>query len=206
VLTATPPALSGDLTCGSEDLVFPADALRQGLPGTGGDAAAAALLAYLANEPALAGAEWRRVLEREDRVSFVAPGPDGWAFVTVARTGGGAWEAWESGACRLGVVLPAGVGFMVWRLDPATPPDPAAASLTVLANEIACASGKPPVGRTLAPTVLETPDSVTIVLMARTVGGDCPGNPEVSMTIELAEPLGTRRLFDGSVEPPEPRG
>lgn len=206
--TTRPPSAAGNLSCGSEEIVFPPEALAAEPDAPTDDAAAAALAAFVATGPAELGLPdggWRRVLDLEDRVSFVAPGPDGWSFVTVARSGGGPWEAWEYGACRLAVVLPDGVGYMTWRLDPAAPPDPAATSVQVLANELACASGRPPAGRMLAPVVMETDDAVTIVLAARIEGGDCPSNPEVPVTVELAGPLGSRHLFDGSAEPPEPR-
>ena len=209
--SAMPPGLSGVLACGNDPLTFSADALRQ--PPTAEQAlepAAAALRRYVTVEAPpemrmpLSG--WRMVVRSPTSITYVAPTADSWRIVTMAADANG-WAFFEGGNCDLQVRLPDGVGFATWRLDPATPPVPEATTIRILGTENACANGRAPVGRVLAPVVLARDDAVTIVVLVRHLpgGADCQGNPEFPQAVELTAPLGDRPLFDGSTVPPTAR-
>ena len=99
----------------------------------------------------------------------------------------------------------ADVSVATWWVDPAA--GALASETTVipaLLNEQACASGQTPEGRVLEPVIEYRADAVlvTISVTHRIGGQDCPGNPDFPIEITLAEPLGTRALFDGSSTPP----
>ncbi len=70
-------------------------------------------------------------------------------------------------------------------------------TVTVLVTEIACASGRPPLGCLLPPVILATDDAVTIAFAVRKLPGgqDCPAKPETRVDVQLTEPLGNRGLF-----------
>ena len=102
-------------------------------------------------------------------------------------------------------------GPAYWRLDPAYPsPNAGSIVIHVLAEESACASETSPIGRMESPRVQVDAASVTITIEVRQLSGDvnCPSNPEVPVTVWLWQPLGDRRLVDGSrgtvVAPPTP--
>lgn len=75
--------------------------------------------------------------------------------------------------------------------------------LAILLVERACASGQAPVGRVLPPVILMDAESVTIVIGVRSAPGGqrCPSNPAFALRVDLPEPLGDRRLLDGSTLP-----
>jgi hypothetical protein len=142
------------------------------------------------------------------RVDYLAPGRDGWSFVSVEYIDDqGGWQASEYGSCDLQVAPPEGSGFASWEVDPSRPTQPDATSLSVLATELACASGTSMAGRLSPPIVLYAPDAVTIALTVRTRPGgqDCPGNSPEPVLVDLSEPLGDRALFDGSSYPAQRR-
>lgn len=210
--TGTAAGVAGTLVCDGTDVAFPAERLAGPASAElGPGPAAEALRSMLADPDNLAigfpPSGWWVVAESASSVTFVASGRDGWVVATMAPGEDGAWEFFEGGQCSLAIRLPEELGFASWRPDPANPPDPAATTIAVLATELACASGRPPVGRLLAPIVTETPDSVTIAIVVRDAPGaqECPGNPEVPIVVDLASPLGDRGLFDGSEVPPAPR-
>ena len=92
-----------------------------------------------------------------------------------------------------------------WWLDPAVPPPgPDATSIAALIQEEACASGRSPKGRVLEPQLFSSSDAILVTVWVRDqVGGqDCQGNPTFPLEISLTEPLGERRLLDGSEVPP----
>jgi hypothetical protein len=210
--TVAPPVLDeAGLTCASLGLVFPAAALDRPAGQERGSAPdQAALRVYLESpevfQTGWPTTGWWAVDGVPGRVTYLAPGNGTWWVATFVRRAD-IWEFWEGGECPLQVALPAGVGFASWRLDPATPPTPDATTIRILGTEAACANGKAPVGRVLAPVVLARDDAVTIVLLVRSVpgGADCPSNPEFPQAVELAKPLGDRPLFDGSTVPPTAR-
>ena len=209
---ATGPELAGLLECEGSDLKLDAGGL--GAPANAElapDGPAAALRAFLASPEAesleLPKSGWRRVLALARSVTFLAHGSGGWVTATVELADDGTWQFFEGGSCPLRVRLPDGLGFATWRLDPASLPVPGDRSIVALVTEIACASGRPTLGRLLPPVILASEEAVTIAFAVRSLpaGQDCPANPETRVLVELREPLGGRPLFDGSTFPAAPR-
>lgn len=200
------------LVCEDSDFEIAADMLREPANAElAPDAPALALRAFVATPEAaslqLPTSGWRRVAVSAQSVTFLARGPAGWVTATVTPTDDGTWQFWEGGSCPLRIRLPPELGFAIWRLDPDDLPTPEDLTVTVLVTEIACASGRPPLGRLMPPVVLAADGAVTIAFAVRKLPGgqDCPGNPEARVVIQLAEPLGNRGLFDGSAFPAAPR-
>jgi hypothetical protein len=97
------------------------------------------------------------------------------------------------------------VGPAFWWLDPAAAPlSPDATTIPALISERACASGQPPGDRVVAPEVFTSADAIlaTVWIRKQQGGQDCQGNPAVPLEIPLGEPVGNRRLLDGSEIPP----
>jgi hypothetical protein len=207
-----PPGPSGRLACVNLGVTFPAEALRR--PATAeaaADPASIGLRKYVTVEAppemSMPRSGWREVARSPASVSFVAPAEDGGWRIATMTPAGSEWTFSEGGNCDLQVQLPEDLSFATWRLDPAHPTNAASTEVRVLGTEGACANGKPPDGRILAPVVVSTAEAVTIALVVRHVpgGADCPANPEFPFSVTLDEPLGTRTLFDGSSFPPQPR-
>jgi hypothetical protein len=198
------------LTCGIDAPTFS----PEGLAGPGAelapDAAAAALREFLLTEPTpeypFPRTGWHRVVETADHQLFLASTPvdPPWLAVAFVRSGG-TWVIDSYGPCTLFVALPGGIGLAEWWVDPvAAPPTPGSTSIPIQLMELACAGGKPPAGRVLAPVIAYRPDAVVITIpIAKLPGGsDCPGNPSVPLAVELTEPLRDRVLLDGGTVPP----
>ncbi len=207
--TSVPAVVTGSLTCGSLDVVFPALVLGQPADAERGSSPAAVSLRALlgseqADELGLPDRGWWTAITRDDSVTFIARSASGWAFTTMTNRRGAGWDFHEGGECALRPALPAGFGFATWQLDPGDAPDATATSVKVLATELACANGKPPGARMIPPIVMAVDDAVTIGLEVRLIpgGADCPGNPEVPVSVSLDGPLGARHLLDGSAFPP----
>jgi hypothetical protein len=200
--------VSGKLTCGNGD-TFPAAAL-QGPGGAelGQDAPAVGLRAVLAErgDPQIPLTGWHLVSLSATQAQFVARGLGGQPWVVVAlERSGEAWTMDLAGACRLAVLLGPGIDTASWWVDPAAgAPVPAQTTLDVLVQETACAGGRPPDGRIVAPVVVYQPDALVVVFGIVPLPGahDCPGAPPAKYRIALTEPLGQRRLLDGGVVPP----
>lgn len=202
------------LTCGDRERLFPPEALAgPGLAELGLDAATAVLRATIDQAPAETSfprSGWHRVVDNPDGVTFVARGDamTPWWEVTVGPLAG-TLQATTSGQCNLRIAAPDGVSLAAWWLDPAGPPvTPASTTLAILLRERDCASGKPPDGRVLPPTIVLAPDAVEVVIGIRQPSGaqECPSNPAYSTQLVLPEPLGTRGLYDASQYPPRPVG
>ncbi len=198
------------LTCGDNKRLFPPEALEgPGLAELGLDPASTVLRSTIADTPDyFPDSGWHRVLESPDGVTFVAAGDaeTPWFEVTVGLFDGNL-QAVIQGQCTLAIAAPAGTSFGRWWLDPAaTPIPPDSTELAILLRERDCASGKPPEGRVLAPTIVTTADAfdVAIGIRKQLTGQDCPGNPAYPMRLVLPEPLGARGLFDASAFPPRP--
>jgi hypothetical protein len=199
------------LTCGDPERLFPPEALAGlGLAELGLDPAAGILRATIAEAPdsQFPPAGWHRVIDDPNGVTFVAPGDAETPWFTVA-VGllNGTLQATEYGQCNLAIAAPGGVNFGRWWLDPAGPPlTPETTTLAILLREVECASGKPPEGRVLPPTIITNADALEIAIGIReqSTAQDCQGNPAYAMELVLPEPLGTRGLFDASQFPPRP--
>jgi hypothetical protein len=194
------------LTCGDNARLFPPEALDgPGLAEFGPDPASGVLRATIADTPDyFPGSGWHRVLETPDGVTFVARGnaETPWFHVTVGLLDG-RLQPVVLGECTLAIASPPGVTFARWWLDPNAPsPTAESTQLEILLREQACASGKPPEGRVLEPTIVTTPDAIEVAIGIRQQGNaDCPGNPAYSMQLRLPGWIGPRGLFDASQYP-----
>ncbi len=151
-----------------------------------------------------AAGAWRLVDRQDDRLLFLADSEDGLIYLTLRRRGND-WDFANSGDCQLHAVLGDEIGAARWWLDPRRPPPTAeSTTLEILVEERACASGSFAVGRIVPPLVRYEPDTVTITLGVRTIGGACPSNPATPALLFLSEPLAERELLDGFHIPPAP--
>ena len=145
---------------------------------------------------------WFRVSAAPTGITFIAPSGGGWAFATIGKQADGAWDLDEGGPCELAARTPASLGFAPWRLEPAGRPAADSTRLSISAREEACADGRAPGGRLLAPVVDETATTVTVTLLVvRLPSADCPGNPRFPVEVALSRPVGSRALLDGSSYP-----
>jgi hypothetical protein len=92
-----------------------------------------------------------------------------------------------------------------WWLDPAAGvPAADATAIKALVEEQKCASGRPPDGRILEPSVFygQTGIIVTFLVRSQPGGQDCQGAGPGAFEFTLTEPLGDRKLLDGGQIPP----
>lgn len=107
------------------------------------------------------------------------------------------------GQCRIELSAP-GFGPARFVLDPDAEPDPADTTISVLATEMACASGTAPSGRDVQSVVVEEDaETVSIVVLVEPPTGDqnCPSNPLFPLDVDLGSPLGDRIVLDAGVQP-----
>ena len=152
---------------------------------------------------------WVVISIGDDLATFAALSPDSFGHAEFRRHG----DRWRLGglgaspSCDPNVALPDGLNRVAIRLDPSSPPDPDGRTIHVLATEQACASGRKMGDALQGPQVVETDTAVLIAFAAippaeRLV--NCQGNPSTPVTIELAQPLGDRTIYDGLYVPPKP--
>jgi len=136
--------------------------------------------------------------------SPVSGGVDGYAYATLEKVDG-EWVPVGFGQCHWQPVAPDGFGLATWEL--AEPSEPASHRVSVLANEVNCASGLPPDGREVLPVVIGDDAAVTITVLVESVvgGAECPSNPDFELQVDLGGALGGRILLDGSQVPPAVR-
>ncbi len=194
--------------CGAGAPAFPAEILQRPGSAESGTDVPTNLLRGLVSRPAdennLPQAGWTRIEVSPKTVLFIARGVDGWKVVGV-ELGANGWAIDQYGSCRLAPLFAAGVNAAVWWIDPAADPlEPDATRVAGLVNELACASGRPPIGRVLDPVIDDRPDRVIVTFGVRDQPGgqDCQGSPPLAVPFVLPTPLGTRRLFDGGEFPP----
>ncbi len=116
----------------------------------------------------------------------------------------GKWAPVGWGQCNVELEAK-GWGNASFRIDPKAPPDPSSDRVVVKATENACAGGAPPTGRDVQAVILdEKANSVSVVILVEPTSGatDCPSNPSFPFEVQLAAPLGDRRILDASVYPP----
>ena len=79
-------------------------------------------------------------------------------------------------------------------------------SLSLVVQEIECASGRSAEGRIDPPDVEYREDALVITVRVERIGdsADCPGNPDTPYELDLDEPVGDRTLLDGGRTPPAP--
>jgi hypothetical protein len=219
---STPPGLAeGEQphTCGGP-LTFGAAALL-GDPGaeTADHPAAEALRALIADSP-LPEADsplperdqegWLVVVLTEEDALFLLPTPldaDHAYSNAEFNLGDSGWEFVRSGQCDVKPWFE-GLETARWELPPGSEPSSDSQTLNVLVFELSCASGQGPEGRIVLADVAYLDDSVVVTLGTEPLPGPqtCQGSPPGEYSFDLEEPLGERKLYDGWVYPPEPRG
>ena len=174
------------------------------------DALRAAFAMFAGPYPDAADWSWRLAGRDDSGAIFLArtsvSGATGWMSIEVARDSGG-WHPLTIGGCNLHVVLSSAFEAATWLLDPAFPPPAAdATELHVLVRERACSGFVPATGRISDPTIQYAPETVTVTIGVRPLGGvaTCPGIPDTPTLVHLTEPLGDRILLDGGPYPPAP--
>ncbi len=139
-------------------------------------------------------------------ITFLAQDPGGDGYVDVSfRIGARGWEIDSYGACLPSVVLPIGLGTASWMLDPNQLPGADDTEFLALVTERACASGRSAEGRIAPATIVYEQERILVLIAVGSPTGDvqtCQSNPQTPFVIRLAEPIGERRLLDGSFFPP----
>jgi len=211
-----PPALDPQdvrLSCGSP-LAFSAQALR-GPPGAelADHPAAAAfreqlLDGQLPHLPASGG--WQIVVLTHTNALFLLPAPQEneefqyWDAEFEKRDG--SWANVGSGQCVVQPVFEDIEGAR-WELAPGERPTADSRRFDVVVTAQDCSSGQSPEGRIVPAAAIYQETSIIVIFGVRPLPGaqTCQGAPPATVTLELEEPLGDRRLLDGSVFPAEQR-
>ena len=212
--SATSGTADATLTCGGGG-TFPRSGLdaptgAENAAGPEFDALRASLTKFGPEFPGSPAWTWRLAGGNATSAIFLAridsSGQPGWVSIEVI-DGAAGWQPLNMGQCDPLVVLSADYGPATWALDPAFPsPGPASTELHVLVWETTCSGGAPTTGRMSAPDIEYTPETVTITIGVRPLGGiqTCPLGPGTPATVRLAEPLGLRTLLDGGRVPAAP--
>jgi hypothetical protein len=154
--------------------------------------------------------EPRAMVDEGDLVILRGPfGKEDRITVETWRLRDGAWQrSHRERACRLMLAGDPVLFAATWRLR-GPDPKPGAQVLRIRVQEWACASGQPPVGRIVPPTVDFTQDRITIAVRTwpvtantRNPAADCPGAPPAPYTVWLHQRIGDRTLYDGAYFPP----
>lgn len=209
---APPPVLEPEdvrLSCGSP-LPFGAEALR----GPGGaeqaDHPAAAALRDLLEESSLpARGGWQVVVLTGRSALFLLPEPRDSEFPYWSaefETQGEAWTYVRSGQCQLRPIFE-GMEAASWVLAPGQQITRDSKIFDVLVTEASCSSGQSPEGRIVPAAAIYQETSITVIFAVRPLPGaqTCQGAPPATVTLQLDEQVGDRRLLDGSVFPAEVR-
>lgn len=209
--TATPDEM---VSCGG-DTAWPASAMTDRLPNSQSGDLLAALEEFAADgspdlppllrDATVADADWF-VLARDGHAATVATGP--WSATGPGRgaqvmylDNEGGWKVTSWGDCsRLQPFLDDGaqwveIGGVQGSRDTAHP--------TLLISEVSCTGGRDPRPHLREPTIVETPDRVTVAWTSDAISGmaTCVGAMPVPAELALNAPLGDRTLYDGSVWP-----
>lgn len=152
--------------------------------------------------------EWRMLVGDSYQMTlglgnWTDEGPAEGSFVFGLEREGERWRWTGGGDCHLRPVLKEGHS---WVDVETTGVNPKSSEPSVQVTEMQCASARRPDDYLHEPYVVETDESVTVYWTSDPVVGaaNCPGNPSVTRTIRLDEPLGDRELLDGSTYPPSP--
>lgn len=138
------------------------------------------------------------------KAQYLARDPAGELVEATLEVADGAWRLVGWGGCRPTILLPR-LSLATWVLDPDAPaPGPDATTFTALVTERTCTGGQPMGARLRPALIVAGPGAVLVVFAATPLAGDafeCQGNPSMRVVVQLPEPLGERRLLDGSSFP-----
>jgi hypothetical protein len=200
VTKRAPVAMPTQVACAGEvfgirNLDAPTGAERRG------DAPARALARFLRSLDSTYPTRGYRVLRSgRGSVLFGAGHPPDLVVVVVRQLESGAWYGDQAGDCDALRAVRRGAEAASFRL--AEQPGPKQTRLRLLVQEDACAGGMPATGRILAPGLREGRRRIVIALFTRPrASASCQSNPETPYTLYLRQPLGKRRVVDGSFVP-----
>jgi hypothetical protein len=148
---------------------------------------------------------WRELVRTDDEVLFGRGRPPHLLTVTVRR---GRRDRWSPAGVSNSRPLRAsrnGIRASSWRLDPTVTPSPDHTELRILITEQTMASGALAADRLLAPELHLGTDRVVLRVYVRPLEGYVGRSAahETPVIVQLAEPLGERRVVDGALyEPP----
>lgn len=147
--------------------------------------------------------DWHLVAQRDDHAEFVAAVPGDPPYVNAqVDLENGEWGVTAWGHCRPRVALD-GTGPASWVLAPDQEIDPNTTSFFADVTERACAGGRSSEGRVRGPLIAIDAERVIVIFTVDPLPGaqTCPGNPATRVEVQLPEPLGDRRLYDGGEYP-----
>jgi len=155
--------------------------------------------------------QWIVVASADDQIDLMRPVNRGepaldaghdWEHIVIGVLGSAGWMVTSWSTCALSYD-PSPLTAAEVSLDPATPPDPSSRDLALLVTERACNGGQGAEGRVRLVELVETADTVTVMIGVDRTGMDgqytCPSNPPTPFTVTLAEPLGGRAIVNGNL-------
>jgi hypothetical protein len=181
----------------------------------GTDPLEVALHAFLA-EPApdvavLPDAGWHLVSQDGQRAWFLAQSDSELPFAEVGlehKNPTGRYDGWQVTSwdqCRPGPVLP-GFEIASWKLDRGLPlPKPTNRQFVAIVEEDGCDGVRPWESRVAAPMIRYGPEGIVVIFGVRPVSNVqvCEANRFTArVLVRLDQPIGDRRLLDGSALPP----
>lgn len=162
--------------------------------------------------------QWIVVASSGDQIDLMRPVNRGepaldpahdWEHIVIGVLGSDGWMVTSWSTCALSYDVSPLTAAEV-TLDPATPPDPSSRDLALLVTERACNGGQDAEGRVRLVELVETADTVTVMIGVDRTGMDgsytCPSNPPTPFTVTLAEPLGDRAIVNGNLVVARPFG
>jgi hypothetical protein len=218
--TLDPNLPIGDrVTCGDDTPPFPIEALNASPDADrSNDAASRALQALLGDPirnpaPGSTTEGWRQVLVTSTDAQFVvttsSPSPR-WLMAWLTSTGVSplveGWHFRSGGECRPELWFGPELRRAELILDPARPVGPSDRSVGLQLHELTCSGGQGPEGRIQEPILSYAADRIFVAIAILQLPGeqDCPGVDATAYSLELAEPIGTRALFDAAQVPAVP--
>lgn len=206
---ASPSPVSTQLAYACGTFAFPPTLIGQQPVDLQSSPAGVALAQFIdsgqGGEPLLPRDGWHVAGMDDSTASFVAPlpGDPPYAEAEAERTKNG-WRIVGWGQCRPTLRLH-GVNVATWNIVPGQEINASTQTFMVDVTELACASGKSMADRLRAPIVAFEPDRVIVTFTVEPLpdadAQECPGNPPTRIRLQLAEPVGDRKLLDGGTLP-----
>lgn len=197
------------ISCGGAAPGWPPSAMVDGIEPPEPVAEIESVLSAASVAPKLRQA-WKVLAADADEVTLAlgtwgADGPTREAMYLSLERDGAGWRASNGGNCwHLAPVLPSGSSWAEVFGD-AVAPD--ATELEVTVMEPGCTGARDPLPHLDEPAFVVDDEAITVYWTSNPPeAAECPSNPSVPTTLTLPEPLGDRRLLDGSRWTPVPIG